>query len=326
MDKFYNFDGCRTSLKEFGGSDTKESIFYNGDRYMIKFNDIIPEDKRNEFTSTSRNNAFSEYISCHIFDLFGIPVQETFLGEKNGHIVVACKDFCVNGYGINEFEKNSSKAGIDFKNIRYPAIEDVLSFIRKDTRVNPLENEKRFWDTFVMDSLLANFDRHTGNWGYIFNDDKQDIRLAPVYDCGACLYPMVADSGMKPIIVSEKEINTRIYVYPKAAFTYKNEKISYHVFMTNPDVLNEYSLLKNSIEEIMEKYDRASINDIIENTPKLSEIRTIFYETMIRERFEKILEPAYKTTRNISIGSSQANVDRKVTEAIPESYNRISHR
>ncbi len=175
VDKLYDFDHCPESLKQFGGSDKKESIFFNNERYMLKYNDDIPMNKQNDNTSSSRNNAFSEYISCRIIETMGIPVQETLLGCRHGHIVVACKDFCVDGYNINEFEKNGNSSGYNFKDTRYPDIDDVISFIRQDTRIDAYETEKRFWDTFVIDAFLGNFDRHTGNWGYVYNDNKHVV-------------------------------------------------------------------------------------------------------------------------------------------------------
>ena len=299
MDVFYDFNNCRESLKAFGGSDKKESIFFNGKRYMVKYNDDIPEEKRNAFTSSSRNNAFSEYVSCHIFEAVGIPVQHTLLGERKGHIVVACEDFCVNGYDINEFEKNSSRVGVNFKDVRYPEISDVLDFIRDDISIDAEVTETRFWDTFVMDALLGNFDRHTGNWGYLYNDDLHEKILAPVYDCGACLYPMLSDDGMKNVITSQEEINTRIFNYPKAAFSFAGEKISYFNFLTDQRILSQFPLLTTSIKNIGTAISRDVFNDVIDNTPRLSEIRGIFYKTMIRERFEKIILPAVLATKDI---------------------------
>lgn len=312
MDKLYNFDECEESLKQFGGSDKKESIFFDGKRYMLKYNDAIPEEKKNELASSSRNNAFSEYISCHIFDSVGIPVQTTLLGERNGHVVVACEDFCVDGYDINEFEKNSSAAGIDFLNTRYPAIEDVISFIRSDKRISSELAEKRFWDTFVMDGLLGNFDRHTGNWGYLYNDTEHKTILAPVYDCGSCLYPMLSDDGMYKVISSEKEINTRIYDYPKAAFTYAGEKVSYVEFVQNDEALKRFPLLIVSITEIQHTLSRDTVNDIIDNTPVISEVRKVFYQTMIRERYEKIILPAYNVVKTINQNNDR--IDKSVIE------------
>lgn len=308
VDKFYDFEDCMESLKQFGGSDKKESIFFNDKRYMVKFNDPIPEDKRNDMTSSSRNNAFSEYISCHIFETLDIPVQKTLLGHRHNRIVVACEDFCVNGYDINEFEKNNSNLDVNFKDIHYPDIEDVITFIRMDKRIDSNLNEKRFWDTFVVDSVLGNFDRHTGNWGYLYNDEKHETVLAPVYDCGSCLYPMLNDAGMEDVIVSQKKIDERIFIYPKAAFTYNGEKVSYFEFMTNTDILHKFPILQESIVEIREKISRDTVNRIIENTPELSHIRMVFYQTMIQERCEKLLIPSYKVAKKtvVSFNESQA--------------------
>jgi hypothetical protein len=317
MDKFYDFDSCEESLKQFGGSDIKESIFFNGKRYMLKFNDFIPEDKRNEYTSSSRNNAFSEYISCHIIESLNIPVQSTLLGTRKGHIVVACEEFCVDGYDINEFEKNSSLAGIDFANTRYPELDDVIGFIRNDKRVDSVLAEKRFWDTFVIDALLGNFDRHTGNWGYLYNDDVRKMVLAPIYDCGACLYPMLSDDGMMNVLRHPEEVDVRIYNYPKAAFTYMGEKISYHEFLHNDEILTKYPLMRESIFEITEKISLNDIFSIINNTPNLSETRIVFYQTMIKERYDKILIPAVEYGRNHLVEQSQAphvNASRKVNK------------
>ncbi len=321
MDKYYDFSDCKPSLKEFGGSDKKESVFFDGKRYMLKYNDEIPADKRNENTSSSRNNVFSEYVSCHIVSSLDIPVQNTLIGHRNGHIVVACEDFCVNGYDLNEFEKNGSTAGYKFKETRYPEIKDILSFVRKDNRIEPELVEKRFWDTFVIDSLLGNFDRHTGNWGYLFNDDIPDIKLAPIYDCGACLYPMISDRAMDKIVSSRNEVDKRIYQYPCAAFVNNGRKISYYDFMTSSETLSDYPLLIKSIKEITPKVSLDVISKIISNTPEMTEAREHFYRVMIKARYEQILVPAYEKT----ISRTPISLDERIAQAkkICEKENAI---
>ncbi|MCR5145247.1 MAG: HipA domain-containing protein [Lachnospiraceae bacterium] len=307
MNVFYDFNNCRESLKQFGGSDKKEAIFFNERRYMLKYNDFIPENQRNDYTSSSRNNAFSEYISCHIFEAVGIPVQKTLLGEKNGHIVVACEDFCVDGYELNEFEKNSSMADVDFQKVRYPEINDVISFIEADKRIDSDIAKERFWDTFVMDAFLGNFDRHTGNWGYLYNDDKHETILAPVYDCGACLYPMISDEAMKNIVISEEEINLRIYKYPTAAFMYDGKKVLYYDFMTSDEMLNKYPELGYSIEKIVEMIEEIDVKNIIDETPNMSSVRKEFYFVMLKARYEKILIPAYEKVQQINLEYNKSN-------------------
>ncbi len=51
----------------------------------------------------------------------------------------------------------------------------------KSTNVE--ETIDRFWDMFIVDALIGNFDRHGGNWGFIKKDNQ--YRIAPVYDNGS---------------------------------------------------------------------------------------------------------------------------------------------
>ena len=311
MDKLYDFDICEEGLKRYGGSDKKETIIFNNERYMLKFNDDIPPEKRNDMISSSRNNVFSEYVSCHIYAALGIPVQETLLGMRHGHIVVACKDFCVNDYELNEFIKYGNSIDIDFEDQRYPEIKDVIKVIRRNKQMDPKIIEERFWDTFVIDSLLGNFDRHTGNWGYLYNEKTHDFNVAPVYDCGACLYAIVSDEGMFKILNDQEEINERIYKYPKAAFMYNGEKIDYVKFLSDKNVHDDFPLLIESLKKVSKRYDKNIVTDIIDNTPCLSSIRRTFYKTMISERYSKILEPAIETL----------NVSENIGQYIP-SFHR----
>lgn len=297
MDKLHDFDSCKEGLKRYGGSDKKETIYYNGKRYMLKYNELIDSDKRNELASSSRNNAFSEYVCCHIFESLGIPVQNTLLGTRKGHIVVACEDFCKEGYELNEFIKYGNSIDIAFEDQRYPEIMDVLEVIRRNKHMNPQIIEERFWDTLVVDAILGNFDRHTGNWGYLYNEEEQFFDVAPVYDCGACLYAMVSDYGMEEILKSQEMIDERIYKFPKSAFQFKGIKVNYVDFLLDKEVHEQFPLLVKSIKKIYEKYDNDKVESIIDNTPEISPIRRAFYKRMLNERYNKILIPAIETIR-----------------------------
>lgn len=292
MDKFYDFNEYKEGFKRYGGSDKKETIIIEDKRFMLKYNNLIKESQQNEFTSDSRNNVFSEYIACHIIQSMGLPVQNTLIGERKGHIVVACEDFCTEGSELNEFEKYGNSIDLDFEECRYPEVKDVIDVIRRNKQMDPTIIEKRFWDTFCVDALLGNFDRHTGNWGYLFNDKTQEFNVAPIYDCGACLYPMLNDKGMEDVLKNEDKINERIYKYPKAAFLDKGEKLDYYTFMTDKNVYKAYPLLNKAVIDMSKTIDFNKIKEIIENTPKLSETRRDFYQRMISERYEKIIVPA----------------------------------
>lgn len=75
------------------------------------------------------------------------------------------------------------------------------------------ETIDRFWDMFIVDALIGNFDRHGGNWGFIKRNNQ--YRIAPVYDNGSSLYPRLnTDEKIAEVLDSEEEIDRRIYTFP----------------------------------------------------------------------------------------------------------------
>lgn len=62
----------------YGGSEKKKKIIYNGEVYLLKFPDPIIEK-----SLLYKNNVFSTYIGCKIFDSVNIPVQKVILGIYN---------------------------------------------------------------------------------------------------------------------------------------------------------------------------------------------------------------------------------------------------
>lgn len=43
---------------------------------------------------------------------------------------------------------------------------DILNTIDEQNLVNREELLDRFWDMFVVDAFIGNWDRHNGNWGF----------------------------------------------------------------------------------------------------------------------------------------------------------------
>lgn len=48
--------------------------------------------------------------------------------------------------------------------------------------------KEHFWNMFIIDSLIGNYDRHNENWGILVNDEKQEMKVSPIYDCGSYLF------------------------------------------------------------------------------------------------------------------------------------------
>ena len=188
----------------FSGAEKKFEIIIDGYRYIVKFQ------KNSEVGLIF--NYVSEYLGSHIFQLLGIPVQETFLGTYEGKNVVVMKNFL-------EPERD--------KELYQYTYEDITAMLRENMKsTNVEETIDRFWDMFIVDALIGNFDRHGGNWGFIKRNNQ--YRIAPVYDNGSSLYPKLnTDEKLEAVLSSGEEIDQRIYKFPTSHIKVKNRKSSY---------------------------------------------------------------------------------------------------
>lgn len=277
-----------------GANGVKKGILYNGKPYMLK---ITHRNKDSKYT----NSILSEYICSKIFSILGFSVQEVILGKimDNGKekLCVACKDFKEKGEYLYEFLsiKNSLlKDGSS--NGSGTELSEILSTIKEQKFINKSEVIKFFWDMFIVDSYLGNFDRHNGNWGFLVNENTKSTRIAPVYDCGSCLYPTATDDDLILFSNSKEEMNKRIYTFPTSAIRLEDKKINYFDFLSSTDNIHCIDSLKRMTSIISAK--EIEVENLIESLP-ISNIRATFYKTILKERKEKILEKALELNKNI---------------------------
>ena len=88
---------------------------------------------------------------------------------------------------------------------------------------------------FIADALLGNFDRHNGNWGFLYDDAKGEAEFAPVFDCGRCLLPPADDQVMKKVLANEAELRARVFQFPTSAIKLKGRKINYYDFLSRAE-------------------------------------------------------------------------------------------
>lgn len=269
-----------------GANGSKISVVYEGKQYMLKF---PPVAHRNQNMSYS-NSCFSEYLGCQIFQSIGIPVQTTMLGTyrvKDGEkIVVACRDFTRPGIVLQDFASLKNQIIDSVRNGYGTELEDVLKTFEEQTALDSTVITERFWDMFVVDAFIGNWDRHNGNWGFLYNAETDTIELAPVYDCGSSLYPQADDTVMEAVLSQETELNFRIYEIPLSAITIKSKKIKYFDFISS--LSNDGC--NRALERIVPRIDMQKIDELIEEMPFVSEQQKRFYMTMLHERKAKILD------------------------------------
>lgn len=284
-----DFTGCPVNrFRAYGGANgNKISITYEGHSYMLKF---PPRPSRNKEMSYT-NGCISEYVACHIFEMLGFKVQETLLGNytdsrgKN-KLVVACRDFTEGGKRLMEFAHLKNTCIDSEQNGYGKELSSILETIDEQTLYPADELRAFFWDMFIADAFLGNFDRHNGNWGLLVEEEKQQVEIAPIYDCGSCLYPQLDLERMESVLKSEEEIDRRIYVFPASSIEESGTKIPYFDFISSL----RYPECNDALKRISARIDLNAIGTFLDGVPELQPIQREFYLTMLTERKEKLLD------------------------------------
>lgn len=279
-----DFTNCKEILSDYGGSEKKIKIIINDENYLLKFPDPIREKKN---TLSYVNNQFAEYIGCQIAKELGVPVQETMLGiyrtgEKE-KVCVACRDF--ENDGLTLFEFSALANNITSSDTKYTTkIEDVYEVINK----HPLIIDKQkiidgFWNIFVVDCLIGNPDRHLDNWG-IVSDKNGNIDIAPIYDCGSCLLPLYTKERMQNLLNEKTEIKNEAY---NVKSVYKlNDKRIFYRDISKIDNLD----FKRALVRIGNRINLDKINEIILDTPYLSDVHKEVFIKCIEIRYNNIMK------------------------------------
>lgn len=140
---------------------------------MLKFPPVPTKSKVMSYI----NSCISEYLVCHIFEMLGFTVQETLLGtytDKRGKekVVVACKDFTADGKKLMGFV-HLKNTYVDSEQSWYSTeLSSIMKAIDEQSLVEPQKLKDFFWDMFIADAFLGNFDRHNGNWGILIDEQN----------------------------------------------------------------------------------------------------------------------------------------------------------
>ena len=286
-----DFTNLKKRNKTYAGANgNKISVIYEGEQYMLKF----PAQARVNKNMSYSNSCFSEYLGCQIYESIGIPVQKTILGtytvKGKKKIVVACGDFTRPGVTLQDFASLKNQMIDSERNGYGTELSDILYTFEEQNSIDSAALSDRFWDMFIVDALIGNWDRHNGNWGFLYDSLTDEMTLAPVFDCGSSLYPQADEEIMEAVLADEGERNHRIYNIPTSAITLDGKKIRYFDFISSL----EYEECNRALKRILPRIDMDRIDNIIENTPFLSNLQKKFFHTMLYERKTRILDFTYK--------------------------------
>ena len=283
-----DFTNAIEEFNNYKGSEKKKTLIYNNKKYLVKFPDPIRE--KNKKISYI-NNAFSEYVGSNIFRIVGFKTQNTILGkyEYNGKekIVCACEDFTDDEKILYEFENLALSTNPD-KKIE-TELSDIMEVIEESKMLDIKETKQKFWEMFIIDSLIGNTDRHNGNWGFILNKNTGKITFSPIYDCGSCLNPMLEDEEIEKINNTELK-NLAINCY--SCLKENGKKINYMSYIKQ----KENKECNIAIKRIFTNINIDEINNFISNIECISLVRKEFYKNIIGQRYD-ILNQVYNTIK-----------------------------
>lgn len=281
-------------LNYYGGSELKASYYFDGKNYMVKFPDPVRE-KNKEMSYIT--NQYSEYIGCNIFKSLGIETQKTILVKKKVNseikIAVACENFLKDDENLIEMEFVALSLSLERKyDTSLDDIYEMIDILDKKYGVDKDSTISRFWDMFVVDALIGNHDRHLGNWGFIKNDEG--LRIAPIYDCGSSLSPLLEERKIHDILKNESDLKNVSYNI-SSIYKIDGKRIFYWDIFRNPP-----KDLELAIKRIIPRIDMEKIKKIIDSIEALSDDQREFYYKSILIRKDEILDPAYRKLMNLN--------------------------
>lgn len=274
-----------------GANGSKISVVYDGSIYMLKF-PALPT--RNPVLSYT-NSCISEYLGCKIFESVGIPVQEVLLGTYRTpkgieKVVVACKDFTSPGIVLQDFASLKNQIVDSIRNGYGTELADIQDTFDQQTAMDGSLLKERFWDMFIVDALIGNWDRHNGNWGFLYNTQTDEMSLAPVFDCGSSLFPQADEKIMREVLSDKNALNQRIFNQPLSTIAQNGRKLNYFDFISS--LQNEDC--NQALKRIAPKIDMDKIKKIIAETPAISDLQKEFYGVLLSERRARIIDFAFK--------------------------------
>lgn len=167
--------------------------------YLIKGDSFFPR-------PDGRSQATIEYYAAQVAEIFGIEHIKYDLEEfhhRNGEkeIVCTCKLFTTENEGYVDAASYFRDQGIDINTAD-------LSSLKLQYQLYRLMGNF-YADMMLFDSLIANHDRHLGNFGMIVdNNSGEYLRPAPVFDNGFSLLYGAAQSELNEnldnLFLSEK--------------------------------------------------------------------------------------------------------------------------
>ena len=265
----------------YTGSEEKVGITIDNQYFIVKF-------QKNSETGLL-NNHLSEHLGSSIFNLIGEEAQKTTLGTFRGKAVVLCKDFNnsreifvpFNGVGESTLERD--------KEMYTYSYEDIILMLQDNSKLtNVQETIEKFWNMYIIDALIGNFDRHGSNWGFLKSGNS--YRLAPIFDNGSSLFPRRnTEELMSEVITNKTLLDDMTFKYPTSQIRINNKKSSYFEIIHSL----QFEECNKALKRMYLKIDINKICQFIDTEDELTNTQKMFYKHILKYRYEHIIKKSY---------------------------------
>ena len=220
-----------------------------------------------EGASNTGFEPYSEFYASQIAETLGLNHVEYGLSKFKGRLCSTCRLFTSDKYGYIPAGRIVSK-------------DEALA-------------DSRFADIFLFDALIFNTDRHMGNFGYLIDNDKNEIvGAAPIFDNGYGLFSLALD----------RVGDTHDEFDDLRRFTSR----------VNPALYLKWLGFPGGVTSSMKKRLEALKGYRIKRHPKynLSARRISAIEDFLQNRIAKIAEYGEKADEFIAISQKECTVNR----------------
>ena len=277
-----DYSRYKSSGRYYTGAERKKGILIQGEPYIVKYEKNSPQG--------ITYSHISEYIGSHLFQMVGLEAQQTFLGICDGGPVVVMKDFIgedeifvpFNDVGDSTLEQSRERYQYTY--------HDIMQMLEENMKLTDVEETiQHFWNMYLVDAWIGNFDRHGSNWGFLKKDNR--YRMAPIYDNGSSLFPRLnTDMKLQKILDSKEEMLKRVYTFPTSQILLQGKKSSYYELI---DSL-QYEECNEALIRMKPKINLEKMEKIIDGVEEISAVRKTFYKRMLYLRYEVMIKEPYR--------------------------------
>lgn len=220
MIEIQDYSDCPLSIRagSYGGQNgLKDGIVLNDEFWIVKYPKTTKGMKGENLSYTT--SPLSEYLGSQIYAALGFETHETCLGIRNDKLVVLCKDFLQDNERLYEVRTLKNQANQKLSQLLEENFSETSQFVTdlnemllhlqyNDILSHVPGLRERFWDNVIIDILIYNNDRNSGDWGIVVDGNSR--RIAPVYDNGAAFFNKLTDRKMQDILNDPKDFHNRI--------------------------------------------------------------------------------------------------------------------